>query len=255
MLDWKAYNVIPSTKRGAGAGAKETVLAQALRVATNVKNRQTSSQDASLATVQKIIEERDLLEHKVLIIQLESASFDKGITGLIANKLMAIYQRPVGLLIKTYVDGKLAWSGSARGYSKGEFHNFRQLCRNSGLVFLAEGHEEAFGLGIYNENIDAFIEYCDEQLKDTKFEPCYKVDYIYNPSTLKAADILEIGKMIPLWGQEVDEPLVAIEHVKITASNIALMKSTLKITLPDGSVLNSDLAKKNMISCSRKMAA
>lgn len=234
MLDWKAYNVIPSTKRGAGAGAKETVLAQALRVATNVKNRQTSSQDASLATVQKIIEERDLLEHKVLIIQLESASFDKGITGLIANKLMAIYQRPVGLLIKTYVDGKLAWSGSARGYSKGEFHNFRQLCRNSGLVFLAEGHEEAFGLGIYNENIDAFIEYCDEQLKDTKFEPCYKVDYIYNPSTLKAADILEIGKMIPLWGQEVDEPLVAIEHVKITASNIALMKSTLKITLPDG---------------------
>ena len=26
----------------------------------------------------------------------------------------------------------------------------------------------------------------------------------------------------------------AVEHVKITASNIALMKSTLKITLPDG---------------------
>lgn len=234
MLDWKAYNLIPSTKRGAGPSAKETILAQALRVATNVKNRQTTAQDSSLATVQKIIEENDLLQHKVLIIQLESASFDRGITGLIANKLMAIYQRPVGLLIKTYVDGKLAWSGSARGYSKGEFHNFRQLCRNSGLVFLAEGHEEAFGLGIYDENINAFIKYCDEQLKDTKFEPCYKVDYIYNLSTLKAADILEIGKMIPLWGQEVDEPLIAIEHVKITASNIALMKSTLKITLPDG---------------------
>jgi len=27
MLDWKAYNIVPSTKRGAGAGAKETVLA------------------------------------------------------------------------------------------------------------------------------------------------------------------------------------------------------------------------------------
>jgi hypothetical protein len=27
MLDWKAYNLIPSTKRGAGPSAKETVLA------------------------------------------------------------------------------------------------------------------------------------------------------------------------------------------------------------------------------------
>lgn len=234
MLDWRAYNLVPSTKRGAAKGAKETVLAQALRVATNVKNRQTNAQDASLATVQKIIEEKDLLQHKVLIIKLESANFDRGITGLIANKLMAAYKRPVGLLIKTEVNGQLAWSGSARGYNKSNLTDFRQLCRDSGLVFLAEGHENAFGLGIYDKDITAFIQYCDEQLKDIKFEPCYKVDYIYNTSTIKATDIMEIGRLIPLWGQEVDEPLIAIEHINVTANNIALMKTTLKITLPNG---------------------
>lgn len=234
MLDWKAYNLVPSTKRGAAKGVKETVLAQALRVATNVKNRQTNAQDASLATVQKIIEEKDLLQHKVLIIKLESANFDRGITGLIANKLMAAYKRPVGLLIKTEVNGQLAWSGSARGYNKSNLTDFRQLCRDSGLVFLAEGHENAFGLGIYDKDITAFIQYCDEQLQNIKFEPCYKVDYIYNPSTIQIPDIYEIGRLIHLWGQEVDEPLIAIEHINISASNIALMKTTLKITLPNG---------------------
>lgn len=233
MLDWKAYNLIPSTKRGM-KGTMETVLAQALRVATNVKNRQTTAQDNSLAAIQALIERNDLLCHKVLIIQLESASFDRGITGLIANKLMAIYQRPVGLLIRTEYEGRPAWSGSARGYGKSDLQDFRQLCRDSGLVYLAEGHPQAFGLGIFDKDINAFIEYCDEKLKDTKFEPCYKVDYIYNPSTIKSGDILEIGKLIPLWGQEVDEPLVAIEHVKVTAEKLALMKSTLKIELPDG---------------------
>lgn len=234
MLDWKAYNLVPSTKRGAAKGSKETILAQALRVATNVKNRQTTSQEASLAAIQRIIEDNDLLDHKVLIIQLESANFDRGITGLIANKLMAIYQRPVGLLIKTRVDDKLAWSGSARGYGKSDLTDFRQLCRDSGLVFLAEGHPQAFGLGIYDENITKFIHYCDAQLKDLKFEPCYKVDYIFNPSTIKSGDILEIGNLIPFWGQEMDEALIAIEHVNVTADNLALMKSTLKITLPNG---------------------
>lgn len=113
---------------------------------------------------------------------------------------MAIYQRPVGLLIKTMVDGKIAWSGSARGYGKSDLTDFRQFCRDSGFVFLAEGHPQAFGLGIYDTYIDDFIKYCDTKLKDTKFEPCYKVDYIYNPSTLKIADIMEIGRLIPFWG-------------------------------------------------------
>ena len=234
MLDWKAYNLVPSTKRGAPKGSKETILAQALRVATNVKNRQTNSQDASLATIQQLIEEKNLLDHKVLIVQLESAKFDRGITGLIANKLMAIYKRPVGLLIKTQVDGKVAWSGSARGYGKSELIDFRQFCRDSGLVFLAEGHPQAFGLGIYDEDMSTFLDYCDVHLANLKFEPCYKVDYIYNPSTIKPNDIMEIGRLIPLWGQEVDEPLVAVEHVNVTADNLALMKTTLKITLPNG---------------------
>lgn len=38
MLEWKVYDLIPSTKRGC-KGQEETRLEQALRVCTNVKNR------------------------------------------------------------------------------------------------------------------------------------------------------------------------------------------------------------------------
>jgi hypothetical protein len=44
-----------------------------------------------------------------------------------------------------------------------------------------------------------------------------------------------------LWGQGVDEPFVAIEHINVYAGNVTLMSPdkspTLKITLPNGTSL------------------
>lgn len=140
MLEYKAFEMIPSTKRGC-SGQQETRLSQSLRTCTNVKNRQTRNQDAAVEQVKAIIEEENLLEHKLLIIRLRQAAFDRGITGLIANKLMAEYQRPVALLIATQTEDGLAWSGSARGYGKSsDLTDFRTFCENSGLVLYAQGH-------------------------------------------------------------------------------------------------------------------
>ena len=46
MLDNYAFTKILSNKRGHKEGEQETILAQALRTATNVKNRQTRAEDA-----------------------------------------------------------------------------------------------------------------------------------------------------------------------------------------------------------------
>lgn len=83
MLEWKAYDLIPSTKRGC-KGQEETRLEQALRVCTNVKNRQTRTRDAEVECIENIIQENNLLKHKVLAIKLDNMSIDRGITGLIA---------------------------------------------------------------------------------------------------------------------------------------------------------------------------
>ena len=74
-----------------------------MRVVTNVKNRQTKAQDTGLATIEKMIEEQELLNHKVLLFLLEPGQVDKNIAGLIANKIMAKYQRPTCILTKVEI--------------------------------------------------------------------------------------------------------------------------------------------------------
>lgn len=47
MLDFKGYELVPSTKRGC-KGQAETRVEQACRNCTNIKNRQTKIRDTSL---------------------------------------------------------------------------------------------------------------------------------------------------------------------------------------------------------------
>jgi len=51
-------------------------------------------------------------------------------------------------------------------------------------------------------------------------------------------DVLELANLKTIWGQGVEEPLIAIENIKINNENLKLMSEdknpTLKITLPNG---------------------
>ena len=236
MLDYRGYELIPSTKRGC-KGQQETRVEQACRNCTNIKNRQTKARDAALENIERIIKEKNLLANKILTIKLDSFAADRNLTGLIANQLMAKYQRPVLLLNKT-ADG---WEGSGRGYDKSKFDNLREFLKESQLVMYAEGHANALGVGITNNDFATFIDYSNRELAEFDFTPCYKVDFIFSGSDFRGKDIVEIAELKSLWGQGVDEPLVAIEHINVSAGNIVLMSPdkspTLKITLPNGTSL------------------
>lgn len=236
MLDYRGYELVPSTKRGC-KNQTETRVEQACRNCTNIKNRQTKARDAALENIERIIKEKNLLENKILTIKLDTFAADRNLTGLIANQLMAKYQRPVLLLNKT-ADG---WEGSGRGYDKSKFDNLREFLKESGMTMYAEGHANALGVGITDEEFKAFIEYSNRELAEFDFTPCYKVDFIFNGNDFRGKDIVEIAELKSLWGQGVDEPLIAIEHINVYAGNVVLMSSdkspTLKITLPNGTSL------------------
>ena len=244
MLDYRGYEQVPSTKRGC-KGQTETRVEQACRNCTNIKNRQTKARDTSLSTIEHIIEEKGLLENKILVIKLDSEfATDKNLTGLIANQLMAKYQRPVLLLNKVItVDEEtkkevITWEGSGRGYDKSKFDNLREFLNESGLTMYAEGHANALGVGITDADFVDFIEYSNEALKNFDFTPSYKVDYIFQNDNMNINDILELANLKSVWGQGVEEPLIAIERVKVYKDNVRLMSAdknpTLKITLPNG---------------------
>lgn len=236
MLDYRGYELVPSTKRGC-KGQQETRVEQACRNCTNIKNRQTKARDAALENIERIIKEKNLLENKILVVKLDTFAADRNLTGLIANQLMAKYQRPVLLLNKT-ADG---WEGSGRGYDKSKFDNLREFLKESDLVMYAEGHANALGVGITDEAFKTFIEYSNRELAEFDFTPCYKVDFIFNGADFRGTDIVEIAELKSLWGQGVDEPFVAIEHINVYAGNVVLMSPdkspTLKITLPNGTSL------------------
>jgi single-stranded-DNA-specific exonuclease len=116
MLDHQAFIKILSNKRGHKEGEKETILAQAVRTATNVKNRQTRAEEAGMALLESKIVTENLLDHKILLFKLKPNEMEPNIRGLVANKMMAKYQRPC--LVLTYFPEEAIFEGSGRGYTK-----------------------------------------------------------------------------------------------------------------------------------------
>ena len=134
------------------------------------------------------------------------------------------------------------WEGSGRNTDGTELSDLRGFLQSTGLVEYAEGHENAFGVGIKDENIQAFIEFSNEALKDIDFNNIiYDVDFIYNQNNIQPYEILEVAALDDYWGKNVDEPYIAIENIKVFAENLQLLKgTTLKITLasnPDISLI------------------
>ena len=249
MLKHKAFEIIPSNKRGHKPGETEKLYEQAMRTVTNVKNRQTRAQDAGMALLEGLIKSNNMMEHKVLLFLLEPGQIDKNIAGLTANKIMAKYQRPCCILTRveeidesiTLLSNppkpgiKVSYQGSARGCDKVGVTEFKDICEKTGVIMYAEGHQGAFGLGIEEQWLEEFIDKTDELLADMPNEPVYYVDYIYEGQNVEPQHIIDIAELDNLWGKDVDEPFIAVKGLRLKKDMITLMspdkKPTLKITL------------------------
>ena len=234
MLDYKAYQQIPSTKRGY-KGTYETIVEQACRNCTNIKNRQNKARDNSLKIIEQIIEQEDLLANQIIIVKLdEEHSIDKNLTGLVATKIANEYQKPTLILNETVQeDNTILWAGSGRIFSQSAFTTFRSFLDNSGYFDYATGHEGAFGAAIQDDKVCAFTDYANHALANFDFSQKYFIDLIYDAEILTADDIFQIANYDGLWGQGVEEPFVLVRNIRVTNENISLLKeTTLKITVP-----------------------
>ena len=248
MLDFRAYEEIPSTKRG-HKGELETRVEQACRTCKNIKSRQTKLVETSLGIIQDQIESNNLLNLPVIIIQLEEP-VSENLTGLIANKIMSSYMRPV-LILNHCIEvdentGEVLsnkWQGSGRNATYSKLDNFREFLEYSGLMEFAQGHPSAFGASIIDDNLQKLKDYIREELKNFDFSNSYRVDFIWQANNTEQFqnDIMQLGKLKGYWGQGLTEPYVAIENIPVHKDNLILMspdkKPTLKIILPGGLTL------------------
>ena len=105
-------------------------------------------------------------------------------------------------------------------------------------------HANAFGVIIDDDKIGPLKEYAKEALKDIDFSPNYKVDFIWDIDMINENDIYEIADFNYLWAQDVDEPLVAIENIRINNETIKFLGSggnTLRISVNDIGFLKFNL--------------
>lgn len=257
MLTMCANLQIPSTKRGHKPGELETILAAALRTCTNVKNHQTKAEKAGLELLEKRIEDEHMLDHKVLLFLMEPGQIHPNIAGLVANRIMGKYQRPVCVLTKQvniqFKNGESisatseTYAGSARGCDITGITEFKSICYETGVIEWAVGHEGAFGLCIKEENIEKFLEKTDEILAQYPDEACYHVDYLWEGDHADGQIIEDIADYGFLWGKDMPESKVGIKNLKITKDNISLKSAdknpTLCITLPECEIIKFGSSK------------
>lgn len=237
MLNWKAGQLIPSDKRGA-KGEEELRVKQAVRHAGNIKRRQDNDKKKLLDEMYLKIEKYNLANEPLIIIQNKGVEDDdpiRGITGLVANSIMATYNKPT-LILNEIIDqetGEITWSGSGRGFSTSNINNWRDYINNTGLANFAQGHAMAFGVAFSPNNLEQFKQRIREDFGSTQFEKTYEVDFIWTMNDDFDNIIIDIARYKDIWGQGAPEPIIALEHIKIDDPielNL-LKKGTLRIDL------------------------
>lgn len=115
------------------------------------------------------------LDRKCMFFILENDT-DAEITGLIGNKLLAMYQRP--LFILKHRDGQLC--GSMRSVGT---ENFLEVANGTNLC-LCQGHPNAAGAFIDEDKFEQFKEVIEDELKDIEFSINIEADIELAPSQI-----------------------------------------------------------------------
>ena len=155
---------------------------------------------------------------KLPMLIVNADSVDGSMTGLIANKLVSTYKKPVFLMRKK---GNSLY-GSARNFDKFGIVNLKQWCTDSGLFTVAQGHVNAFGVVIDSNNINELFALIS-QLKVDAY--VHSVFGEYNASSLSGEIIKSIGSYDYIWGSGINPPLFTVKGMSINKYNINLKGS------------------------------
>lgn len=158
-----------------------------IRKLNGIKNQQNKEVDKVIDNAIEQVESQSDCKFGVVI--LENVS---GLSGLIANQLMSIYQKP--MLVLSYDNGK--YSGSARGCGVDDFN---KICTDTGLCSCA-GHENAFGIIISEDKIELFKETLNEAMDGINFECKYVVDALIEKESVSDVMIDRVNEINRISG-------------------------------------------------------
>lgn len=208
-------DVVPYKKRGIKDPIMQTLPVAMCRLSKTVKSRQDKKVKKSVENIVAFIEDNSLNNNKILFIDATNYT-TPATNGLVANKIMSMYKKPV-VLIR---ENENTVGGSGRGLTLcEEIPSFKELLEDTGLVNCI-GHDNAFGVVDLNkDNINNIVLSIEDKLADTTLTTDAIVDYVYD-KTVPVQDLLRITEFENLWCNHLKEPLFVIKNVKVNSDSI-----------------------------------
>jgi single-stranded-DNA-specific exonuclease len=198
----------------------ESIQKHMARQLTNIKRRQDKARDISVNELEKIIKDNHLDNDKILFV-VGDETLEKNFSGLICGKLANEYKRPT--LVGKPLNGEYV-TGSIRGYEKGVVKDFKQVLQDTGKFEFVEGHAQAAGFQIKQENIPLVVEQLNEKYKNITIDASeYDVDFVVPSFDFNFSLIKEIYKYHSFWGHGTEEPLLVVKGLELTRSDIELV--------------------------------
>ena len=189
-----------------GKVKKQSIYEAVVRIGNRLKGTQKREIEKFIDKGLEILSGDD---DRILIIN--GGEIKKELRGLLANKLLGMYQCPVLIL-----NGNERLNGSARGI--GDI-DFKDMCLASGYINYAEGHSNSFGIGISRSNIENFIGYMNKRLIGLDLSNKTEIDYEYK-NNIPLEDLLDISDLDDIWTFDVKRPKLLIRDIKINTSDI-----------------------------------
>ena len=207
--------LVLSKKRGM-VGKQVPIAVEAFRIAGNLKRKQDKARDKGVEVLSETIEDLGFEENKVITLIVDDI-LEPSISGLVANKLVNKYNRPI-MLLRTVDDCTLG--GSVRTVNdNNDLKKFKSICLSTGLFEFCSGHEGSFGVGLYSRNLQHLGNKFNEILKDVEFNTSYELDGIYD-GKIPFSDIKDIANLKDLWCFDIKEPLFLVRNIKLNTDDI-----------------------------------
>lgn len=189
------------------------------RVAGNVKTRQDTQVRKFMKEIDEQIINQKLMNDKVIILDGTTILEKNSVSGLVANKLVSKYRRPIVILKRQKKDNEI-FGGSGRGYEKGCIKDFKQFLEDTKIFDMVAGHNNAFGIQLKQDRVQIARDKCNELLKNEEIVTVHDVDYEISADKLSPKNILEVANAYEIWGNKVSEPVFAITNIDIMGKDI-----------------------------------
>lgn len=193
---------------------------EVVNMCLRVQRQQNANVKKVVPKIEALIEESNLHQNKVIMIDA-TGIIDHNITGLVANKLLSIYKRPI-LLLQDREGEEGVLAGSVR--APREVFGFKNLCVSLDKFIFCEGHQNAFGCSLHKDKVAEITDILNNKLSKITIdeEPTHVVDAIMSYGALKVNDVMTIGSLSDLWGNGISEPLFVIKGIKMNTRDINL---------------------------------